>query len=73
VSAFQADVVVMTQACDLEHDKVRNVVLCPHVALSTFRSLWERALQQGGQNPTAKAWRKPVATSRTATSGTTPC
>ncbi len=56
-SAFRADVVIMTQACDLEHDKVRNVVLCPHLALSTFRTLWEQALQQAGQNPTAKAWR----------------
>jgi hypothetical protein len=57
VSAFKADVVVMTQACDLEHGKVRNVVLCPHLALSTFRAYWEQAMQQGGQNPTAKAWR----------------
>jgi hypothetical protein len=57
VTAFKADVVVMTQACDLEHAKVRNVVLCPHLALSRFRALWESALQQGGQNPTAKAWR----------------
>lgn len=28
---LRADVVVMAQACDLEHDKVRNVVLCPHL------------------------------------------
>jgi hypothetical protein len=57
ISAFKADVVVMTQACDLEHSKVRNVVLCPHLALSVHRTLWERAMQDGGQNPTAKAWR----------------
>ncbi len=57
ITAFKADVVVMTQACDLEHGKVRNVVLCPHLALSTFRSLWERAMQQAGQSLTAKAWR----------------
>jgi hypothetical protein len=30
VAAYRADVVVMTQACDLEHGKVRNVVLRPH-------------------------------------------
>jgi hypothetical protein len=56
-TAFRADVVVVTQACDLEHDKVRNAVLCPHVALSDFRASWEEALRQLGQNPTARAWR----------------
>ncbi len=57
VTAFKADVIVMTQACDLEHAKVRNVVLCPHLALSSFRASWKRAMEQGGQNPTEKAWR----------------
>jgi hypothetical protein len=57
VRAFRADVVVMSQACDLEHDKVRNVVLCPHIAVSIYRSLWEEALRRTNQNPTAKAWR----------------
>ncbi len=56
-NAFRADVVVMTQACDLEYGKVRNVVLCPHVTLTTFHDLWERAMRQLGQNPTAKAWK----------------
>ncbi len=56
-SAFRADVVVMTQACDLEHGKVRNVVLCPHVSLSKFQEAWERAMRQAGQNATAKAWK----------------
>jgi hypothetical protein len=55
--SLRADAVVMTQACDLEHDKVRNVVLCPHLPLSQFHAVWEKALQQGGQNPTARAWR----------------
>src|SRR5258708_36094180 len=56
-TGFRADVVIMTQACDLEHHKVRNVVLCPHVGLSTFHNRWEKAMQQQSQNPTAKAWR----------------
>ena len=34
------DVVVMTQACDLEHNKVSNAVLCPAVPLSAFRRAW---------------------------------
>lgn len=52
-----ADVVVMTQACDMEHGKVPNVVLCPHMSITTFRQGWEKSILAMGQNPTAKAWR----------------
>ena len=55
--AFQADVIVMTQACDLEQEKVRNVVACPHLSLSDYQAAWEAFLRQRNQNPTAKAWR----------------
>jgi hypothetical protein len=55
--AFQADVIVMTQACDLEQEKVRNIVACPHLALSDYKTNWEAFLQQRNQNPTARAWR----------------
>jgi hypothetical protein len=54
---FQADVIVMTQACDLEQGKVRNVVACPHLSLSGYRTTWEAFLRQRNQSPTAKAWR----------------
>ena len=54
---FQADVIVMTQACDLEQDKVRNVVACPHLPLSDYKTSWEAFLRGRNQNPTAKAWR----------------
>ena len=33
-TAIRADVIVMTQACDLEYEKVTNVVLCPHLSLA---------------------------------------
>jgi hypothetical protein len=55
--AFVADVVVMTQACDLEQEKVANVVLCPHLSLADYKAAWEEALLGKGQNPTLKAWR----------------
>jgi hypothetical protein len=58
VSAFRADVVVMTQACDLENDKVRNVILCPHVSLDEYRAAFEQALREQGQNPSAKTWKR---------------
>lgn len=58
VSAFREDVVVMTQACDLEHRKVENVVLCPHLPLSSFRQAWEQWMRGRSQNPSANAWKR---------------
>jgi hypothetical protein len=58
LEAQRVNVIVMTQACDLEYAKVRNVVLCPLYPLSTYKVAWEAALQSKGQNPTAKAWKR---------------
>jgi hypothetical protein len=58
VIAEARDLVVMTQACDLEHAKVTNVVLCPHYALNEFKDAWEENQRSRGQNPTAKAWQR---------------
>ena len=55
--AIRADVVVMTQACDLAHDKVRQVILCPHLSLAEFKAEWEAAARNRNENPTAKAWK----------------
>lgn len=55
---IQADVVVMTQACDLEHEKVDNVILCPHLSLADYRVVWKDNMQRSGQNPTEKAWNR---------------
>jgi hypothetical protein len=52
-----ADVIVMTQACDLENHKVSNVVLCPLFNLSAYRTVWEARMRQRNQNPSEKAWR----------------
>jgi hypothetical protein len=48
----------MTQACDLEYEKVRNVVLCPLFSLSEYKTAWEEEMRQKAQNPTARAWRR---------------
>ncbi len=56
LTLLAADVVVMTQACDLEHDKVPNVVLCPHVPLAEYKTAWEELMKGSSQNPTARAW-----------------
>jgi hypothetical protein len=52
-----ADVIVMTQACDLENEKVSNVILCPHYTLSAYKKLWEVEMGARGQNPNTKAWK----------------
>ncbi len=41
VEAVEADVIVMTQACDIEQEKVNNLVLCPHLSLNDFHEVWE--------------------------------
>jgi hypothetical protein len=55
--AIQTDTVIMTQACDLEHGKVENVVLCPHFSLAEYHEAWQVEMERKGQNATPKAWR----------------
>src|SRR4051812_37469777 len=53
------DVIVMTQACDLEHGKVSDVVVCPHFALSVFREqVWKPDQERKGQKSNSDAWQK---------------
>lgn len=56
VEVAEIDVVVITQACDLENKKVQNVILCPHFSLSQYKGDWEQTMSNLGQNPTKKAW-----------------
>ncbi|HWY85178.1 MAG TPA: hypothetical protein VNX28_00560 [Gemmataceae bacterium] len=56
IVSFRADVLVFTQACDLEHHKVRNVVLGPHRPVSEIRVAWDARMREMGQTPSAKAW-----------------
>jgi hypothetical protein len=53
---FQHDVVVMTQACDIEQDKVDNIVLCPLYPLSAYKESWEKEMRAKDQNPKPKVW-----------------
>jgi len=42
-TVLREDVIVMTQACDLEQRKVHDVVLCRHLPLTAFRKNdWDR-------------------------------
>ena len=54
---IKADVVIMTQACDLEQGKVSDVVLCPCRPLSRYKPVWdeaERARKQGSSGGSAR-------------------
>lgn len=55
-----ADVVVMSQDCDLENDNVPTVILCPAERLHAYKEEWETGMRAQSQNPTPKAWRKTV-------------
>ncbi len=53
------DVIVMTQACDLEHGKVTDVVLCPHYALSYYREeVWRPDQTRKAQKTNSETWQK---------------
>jgi hypothetical protein len=48
----------MSQACDLEHAKIREVILCPNYPLPSYELLWKQAMESQDQNATDKAWTK---------------
>ncbi len=55
---ISVDLVVVTQACDLAHDKVRNVTLCPHTSLSEVEKEWKAAATKAGGTASKKAWER---------------
>ncbi len=55
-SAISSDVIVMTQACDLEYNKVENAILCPHNSIEEYYEFWKTEMENRGQNPRTKAW-----------------
>lgn len=57
MATYVIDAIVMTQACDLAQNKVRNVIVCPTYTLTEYKATWEESLRSSGQNVTAKAWR----------------
>lgn len=54
---LKLDVVVMTQACDIEQGKVDEIVVCPIYTLEEFKTAWQIEMQAKAQNPSDKAWR----------------
>lgn len=58
IAPVRADVIVMSQACDLEHDKVSNVILCIHYSLDQYHQDWSQLMQAQSQTVSKKAWDK---------------
>ena len=58
VVAIEADVVVLSQACDLENNKVLNIILCSHLSIKEYKQAWETEMKRRDQNPTSKSWGK---------------
>ncbi len=56
--AVSADVVVMTQACDLEHQKVSNVSLCPQTSIDEYFNFWKSDMEAKGNKPSKRAWER---------------
>src|SRR5208337_2110538 len=54
----EVDCVVMSQACDLEHGNIRNVIACPVYTLTEYKPLWRGAVEVSRQNPTEKSWQR---------------
>lgn len=53
-------VIVMTQACDLAENKVRNAILCPVYHRADYQAQWEQHETSRGQNPTPRAFTKTL-------------
>lgn len=51
------NVIIMSQACDLNQDKISNVVLCPYYFLDEFRELWTVKRRQVGRSANSDAWK----------------
>ncbi len=50
------DVIIMTQDCDLENEKVINITLCPHYDIAIYKEAWEQSMRDTKQNPSNRAW-----------------
>jgi hypothetical protein len=41
---ISADVIILSQSCDLENQKIRNVILCPHLDIDEYKQAWESTI-----------------------------
>ena len=58
VGAADANLVVMTQACDLQQGNVEEVQLCAHYAVSEYRPRWADTRTKKGKPANSKEWQK---------------
>lgn len=58
VVARRADIIIMTQACDLEQDKVDTLIVCQHVGLQEYKEAWQEEGRNLGHGVGEKSWRR---------------
>jgi len=58
IEVVLADVVVLTQVCDLAQNKIDDVILCPHLRLDDYKGLWAVAKRAQDQKATNRAWER---------------
>lgn len=56
VDIVEDDVIVMTQACDLEQRKVSDVILCSILSIEDYSNAWRDAEKGKGPDPNQKKW-----------------
>jgi len=54
---IRKDIIVMTQSCDIEQGKVKEIVACPIYGVTEFKASWEAAERGKEQNPTPRKWK----------------
>ena len=57
IAVKNADVIVLSQVCDLAQNKVSEALVCQHYSLPRFRVAWEVKMKNEGNNPTDRAWK----------------
>lgn len=58
IDFVSADVVVMTQACDLENNNISNITLCPHISVLTYKKLLKENRESRGLTLNSGDWKK---------------
>lgn len=55
-----ADVIVLTQSCDIEQNKVENIILGRVLDIEEYRKQWTDNQISSGQTPTDKSWTREL-------------
>jgi hypothetical protein len=60
ITPATADVIVLTQTCDITERKVRNVLLGTIMKIDDYEAKWKTHMESTGQRPSPRAWEKEL-------------